>query len=72
MGALLVVPATTASMLDRDAGILILGWRRMRWARWKQDPSAVQRDVAEAVRYAVTAPCHVAVNEVLIRPTDQI
>ncbi len=27
---------------------------------------------ADAVRYAVTAPVHVAVNEILIRPTDQI
>jgi NADP-dependent 3-hydroxy acid dehydrogenase YdfG len=28
-------------------------------------------DVAAAVVYAVTAPPHVAVNEVLLRPTDQ-
>jgi len=29
-------------------------------------------DIADAVRYAVSAPAHVAVNEILIRPTDQV
>ncbi|GAA1353404.1 SDR family NAD(P)-dependent oxidoreductase [Saccharothrix algeriensis] len=29
-------------------------------------------DVAEAVRYAVTQPEHVAVNEIMVRPTDQV
>lgn len=29
-------------------------------------------DIADAVRYAVTLPRHVAVNEVLVRPTGQV
>lgn len=29
-------------------------------------------DIADAVRYAVTLPRHVAVNEVLVRPTEQV
>ena len=29
-------------------------------------------DVARAIRYVVTQPNHVAVNEMLIRPTDQV
>ncbi|WP_046227953.1 SDR family NAD(P)-dependent oxidoreductase [Paenibacillus dauci] len=30
------------------------------------------QDIAEAIEYIVTRPRHVAVNEVLIRPTDQV
>ncbi|MCE7008173.1 SDR family NAD(P)-dependent oxidoreductase [Kibdelosporangium philippinense] len=41
-------------------------------ARVAQYRQLQAEDVAEAVRYAVTAPEHVAVNEILIRPTDQI
>jgi NADP-dependent 3-hydroxy acid dehydrogenase YdfG len=29
-------------------------------------------DIAEAVRYTVTQPRRVAVNEVLVRPTEQL
>jgi NADP-dependent 3-hydroxy acid dehydrogenase YdfG len=29
-------------------------------------------DIADAIAYIVTRPRHVAVNEVLIRPTDQV
>ena len=29
-------------------------------------------DVADAIRYVVTRPRHAAVNEVLIRPTEQV
>ena len=28
-------------------------------------------DIAEAIRYVVTRPRHMAVNEILIRPTEQ-
>jgi NADP-dependent 3-hydroxy acid dehydrogenase YdfG len=29
-------------------------------------------DIADAIRYIVTRPAHMAVNEVLVRPTDQV
>jgi NADP-dependent 3-hydroxy acid dehydrogenase YdfG len=29
-------------------------------------------DIADAITYIVTRPRHVAINEVLIRPTEQV
>ncbi len=29
------------------------------------------RDISDAIVYMVTRPRHVAINEILIRPTDQ-
>jgi NADP-dependent 3-hydroxy acid dehydrogenase YdfG len=29
-------------------------------------------DIADAIAYAVTRPAHVSLNEVLIRPTEQV
>jgi len=37
----------------------------------KQAADAVGRTVADAIIYIVTRPRHVAVNEMLIRPTEQ-
>ena len=28
-------------------------------------------DIADVICYIVTRPCHVAINEVLVRPTEQ-
>ncbi|HUD10966.1 MAG TPA: SDR family NAD(P)-dependent oxidoreductase [Candidatus Saccharimonadia bacterium] len=40
--------------------------------QWADSMRQLQsEDIAEAVRYAVTRPDHVDVNEMLIRPTDQ-
>ena len=39
---------------------------------WADENSVLQPgDVADAVLYAVTAPSHVAVNELLVEPRDQ-
>ena len=45
---------------------------REEWAaRWADKRALQADDVARAVLYAVTAPPHVAVSEVLVRPLDQ-
>jgi NADP-dependent 3-hydroxy acid dehydrogenase YdfG len=40
-------------------------------SRWEERRPLQPRDVARAVLFAVSAPPHVNVNEILIRPTDQ-
>lgn len=40
-------------------------------ARWADARPLESEDIAESIRYAVEAPAHVNVNEILIRPTDQ-
>ncbi len=39
--------------------------------RWSEKRALRAEDVAAAVLHAVTAPAHVNINEILIRPTDQ-
>ncbi len=39
--------------------------------RWEGKRMLAAQDIADAVLYAVTAPAHVNVNEILVRPTDQ-
>lgn len=39
--------------------------------RWADRRKLLPEDIAAAVRFAVTAPEHVNVNEILVRPTDQ-
>ena len=39
--------------------------------RWEDKEPLASEDVAAAILYAVTAPSHVNVNEILIRPRDQ-
>jgi hypothetical protein len=39
--------------------------------RWSKKRALRAADVAAAVMHAVTAPAHVNINEILIRPTDQ-
>jgi NADP-dependent 3-hydroxy acid dehydrogenase YdfG len=39
--------------------------------RWADKRMLQSEDIAAAIVYAVTAPAHVNVNEILVRPTDQ-
>jgi NADP-dependent 3-hydroxy acid dehydrogenase YdfG len=38
----------------------------------KKMESLQAQDIADAIMYAVQAPSHVNVNEILIRPTQQV
>ena len=64
----LIEPGATASELvappaPRGAGAAAARRRR-------RDPQG--EDIADAVVYMVTRPRHMAVNEMLIRPTEQV
>ena len=39
--------------------------------RWSEKRMLESEDIAAAIVFAVTAPAHVNVNEILVRPTDQ-
>ena len=39
--------------------------------RWQDKKPMDPEDVAAAILYAVTAPAHVNINEILMRPRDQ-
>ena len=47
------------------------GQREAFLERWSEKRALRASDVADAVMHAVTAPEHVNINEILIRPTDQ-
>jgi NADP-dependent 3-hydroxy acid dehydrogenase YdfG len=57
-------------------GTLLSLWRQ------RADPSTARRfgsierlaaeDIADAIAYIVSRPRHVAINEVLVRPTEQV
>ena len=40
-------------------------------ARFGQIRRLEAEDIADVITYVVTRPAHVAVNEILVRPTDQ-
>jgi NADP-dependent 3-hydroxy acid dehydrogenase YdfG len=42
------------------------------WARFGDLDRLQAEDIAEAVSFLVTRPRHMAINEILIRPTEQV
>jgi NADP-dependent 3-hydroxy acid dehydrogenase YdfG len=65
----LVEPGATATEL---AGHITQPEAREQSRRMAESMRTLQaEDVARAIRYVVSQPAHVAVNEILLRPTDQ-
>ena len=48
------------------------GVREQVRSRFTDIKSLEATDIADAIAYAVTRPAHVSLNEVLIRPTEQV
>ena len=64
----LVEPGATATELASHNRPEVLSGIQQRFGRMER---LTAEDIADAIAYIVTRPRHVAVNEVLIRPTDQ-
>ncbi len=64
----LVEPGATATELASHNRPEVLSGLQQRFGRIER---LTAEDIADAIAYIVTRPRHVAVNEVLIRPTDQ-
>ncbi len=65
----LVEPGATATELASHNRPEIRAGMQQRFAGIER---LTAEDIADAIAYIVTRPSHVAVNEVLIRPTDQV
>ena len=64
----LVEPGAVATELTDHLRPEVLEQVRKRFADMERLRS---EDIADAITYVVTRPRHVAVNEVLVRPTEQ-
>jgi NADP-dependent 3-hydroxy acid dehydrogenase YdfG len=64
----LVEPGATATELSSHNRPEVLSAIQQRFGRMER---LTAEDIADAIAYIVTRPRHVAVNEMLIRPTDQ-
>jgi NADP-dependent 3-hydroxy acid dehydrogenase YdfG len=65
----LVEPGATATELASHNRPEVLAGIQQRFSAMER---LTAEDIADAIAYIVTRPRHVAVNEVLIRPTDQV
>jgi NADP-dependent 3-hydroxy acid dehydrogenase YdfG len=64
----LVEPGATATELAGHNRPEVLDGLRQRFSGMRRLEA---EDIADTIRYIVTRPAHMAVNEVLVRPTDQ-